>query len=123
NEGGKKGVKRWRYLGHPTQLKVGINDAEGFSHFKTALRKLEFPRSDIAEICQVLAAILHIGQLEFIKSHVTHAGGDESVAMEGGESAIVVKNKDVLKTIAAFLGVGQDSLEQSLSYKTKTIGK
>src|SRR5207247_2658216 len=54
--------KRWRYLGHPTQLKVGINDAEGFQHFKTALRKLEFPRSEIAEICQILASILHIGQ-------------------------------------------------------------
>lgn len=57
------GHKRWRYLGHPTQLKVGINDTEGFQHFKTALRKLEFPRSEIAEICQILASILHIGQL------------------------------------------------------------
>jgi chitin synthase len=34
--------KRWRYLGHPTQLKVGIDDPKGFQDFKTALRKLEF---------------------------------------------------------------------------------
>lgn len=119
----KKGVKRWRYLGHPTQLKVGVNDPEGFAHFKTALRKLEFPRSEIAEICQILASILHIGQLEFASSHVIQAGGDESVAMEGGESVIVVKNKEVLKIVAAFLGVSTDALEQSLGYKTKTIKK
>lgn len=56
--------KRWRYLGHPTQLRVGINDADAFHHFKTALRKLGFPRSEIAEICQILATVLHIGQLD-----------------------------------------------------------
>lgn len=51
--------KRWRYLGHPSQLKIGVNDAEGFQHFKTALRKLEFPREDVAHMCEILAAILH----------------------------------------------------------------
>lgn len=120
-DGGKNGSKRWRYLGHPTQLKVGINDAEGFNHFKTALRKLEFPRTAIAEICQVLAAILHIGQLDFMISHNTHVDGEQSGAMEGGEEVVVVKNKDVLQIVAAFLGVAPEVLETSLGYKTKTI--
>ncbi|KAL7272142.1 hypothetical protein RUND412_005071 [Rhizina undulata] len=122
-DGTRNGQKRWRYLGHPTQLKVGINDAEGFQHFKTALRKLEFPKNEIAEICQILAAILHIGQLEFSNSHNLHANGEESGAMEGGDQTVVVKNKDVLSIIAAFLGVGQDALETSLSYKTKTLNR
>lgn len=117
---GRGGQKRWRYLGHPTQLKVGINDAEGFQHFKTALRKLEFPRNEIAEICQVLATILHIGQLEFTNSH-TNANGEESA--EGGDQIVTVKNKDVLGVIAAFLGVGPDALESSLGYKTKTLNR
>ena len=92
------GQKRWRYLGHPTQLKVGINDAEGFQHFKTALRKLEFPRSEIAEICQILGCILHLGQLEFTTSQYTTPTGDDSggYSHEGGETVTVVKNKDVL---------------------------
>lgn len=120
-DGGKHGAKRWRYLGHPTQLKVGINDAEGFSHLKTALRKLEFPRASIAEICQILAAILHIGQLDFVIEHNTHVDGEQSRAMEGGEEVVVVKNKDVLHMIAAFLGVASEALEVSLGYKTKTI--
>lgn len=120
---GTIGHKRWRYLGHPTQLKVGINDAEGFQHFKTALRKLEFPRSDIAEICQILASILHIGQLEFTTSQSTTPAADESggYSHEGGESVTTVQNKEVLAIVAAFLGLSTQDLDTSLGYKTKTI--
>jgi len=120
---GRGGQKRWRYLGHPTQLKVGVNDTEGFQHFKTALRKLEFPRQDIAEICQLLATILHIGQLEFANGHATHANGEESGAMEGGDQIVNVRNRDVLKVISAFLGVSTEALENCLSYKTKTLNR
>lgn len=115
--------KRWRYLGHPTQMKVGINDAEGFQHFKTALRKLEFPRSEIAEICQILASILHIGQLEFVTGQSTTTTAQESggYSHEGGETVTIVKNKDALGIVAAFLGLSTEDLETSLRYKTKTI--
>ena len=117
------GSKRWRYLGHPSQLKVGINDAEGFQHFKTALRKLEFPREEIAHLCEVLAAILHIGQLEFMTSQATTPAPDESggYGHEGGEDVTVVKNKETLQVIAAFLGVSANTLEQSLGYRTKIL--
>jgi chitin synthase len=121
--GGTVSHKRWRYLGHPTQLKVGINDTEGFQHFKTALRKLEFSRGEIAEICQILASILHIGQLEFATGQSTTTGAEESggYSHEGGETVTVVKNKDVLDNVAAFLGLSVDALENSLGYRTKTI--
>jgi chitin synthase len=118
-------AKRWKYLGHPTQLKVGINDAEGFTVFKNALRKLEFPRSEIAEICQVLASILHIGQLEFETSNNTSATGDDSggFSHEGGNTFTAVKNKDVLAIVAAFLGVNASDLQTTMGYKTKMIHK
>ncbi|EAA27097.2 glycosyltransferase family 2 protein [Neurospora crassa] len=124
-EEGTTGGKRWKYLGHPTQLKVGINDAEGFQLFKTALRKLEFPRTEIAEICQILAAILHIGQLEFETTSSTSATGDDSggFSHEGGQMVTAVKNKDVLAIVAAFLGVGVQDLQTTLGYKTKMIHK
>ncbi|OAA68366.1 chitin synthase [Niveomyces insectorum RCEF 264] len=117
--------RRWKYLGHPTQLKVGINDAEGFQLFKTALRKLEFSRTEIAEICQVLASILHIGQLEFESTSDTTPTGDDSngFSHEGGQTVISVKNKDVLSIIAAFLGVSAQDLQATLGYKTKMIHK
>ncbi|KAI9797038.1 MAG: hypothetical protein M1835_002288 [Candelina submexicana] len=115
--------KRWRYLGHPTQLKVGINDSEGFQHFKTALRKLEFPRSEIAEICQILAAILHIGQLEFETSENTTPTADDSggYSHEGGEMVTVIRNREVLSIVAAFLGLSVSDLQTSFGYKTKTL--
>ena len=117
------GQRRWRYLGHPTQMKIGVNDAEGFQHFKTALRKLEFPRTDIAEICQILASILHIGQLEFVTTQATTPAADEGggYTHEGGEDVTAVKNKDVLSIVAAFLGLSATDLETSLGYKTQTI--
>ena len=116
-------VKRWRYLGHPSQLKVGINDAEGFQHFKTSLRKLEFPREEIAHMCEILAAILHIGQLEFHTTKSTTPAADESggYSHEGGEDVTTVKNLDVLASIAAFLGVPEKDLELSMGYRTKTL--
>ena len=124
-DGPSSADKRWKYLGHPTQLKVGINDTEGFQLFKTALRKLEFPRSEIAEICQILASILHIGQLEFETSSSTLATGDDSggFSHEGGQTTTTVKNKDVLGIIAAFLGVGAAELQTTFGYKTKMIHK
>ena len=117
------GQKRWRYLGHPTQLKVGINDSEGFQHFKTALRKLEFPKEEIAHICELLAAILHLGQLEFHTTRSTTTAPDDSggYSHEGGETVTSVRNRESLETIAAFLGVAEADLETSLGYKTKTL--
>jgi chitin synthase len=120
---GSVSYKRWRYLGHPTQLKVGVNDAEGFQHFKTALRRLEFPRSDIAEICQILAAILHLGQLDFFSGQATTTSAEESggYSHEGGETVTVVRNRDALSIVAAFLGLAMENLETSFGYRTKTI--
>ncbi|KAI0406168.1 chitin synthase [Xylaria palmicola] len=117
------GQRRWKYLGHPTQLKVGINDAEGFQLFKTALRKLEFPRSEIAEICQMLACILHIGQLEFETSANTLTTADDSggFSHEGAQTVTAARNKDVLGIIAAFLGVSSQDLQNTMGYKTKMI--
>ncbi|KAJ4364397.1 hypothetical protein N0V83_008991 [Neocucurbitaria cava] len=115
--------KRWRYLGHPTQLKVGIDDPKGFQDFKNALRKLEFGKESIAGICEVMATILHIGQLEFETGQSTTPGADDSggYSHEGGESVTMVKNKDTLTPIAQFLGVSVSDLEQSLRYKSKTL--
>jgi chitin synthase len=115
--------KRWRYLGHPTQLKVGIDDPKGFQDFKTALRKLEFGKESIAGICEIMATILHIGQLEFETGQSTTPGADDSggYSHEGGEALTVVKNKECLTPIAQFLGVAIPDLEQSLRFKSKTL--
>ncbi|KAL5113990.1 hypothetical protein ACEQ8H_008137 [Pleosporales sp. CAS-2024a] len=115
--------KRWRYLGHPTQLRVGIDDPKGFQDFKTALRKLEFGKESIAGICEVMATILHIGQMEFETGLPTTSGADDSgcYSYEAGEQLTVVKNRECLTPVAQFLGVAVPDLEQSLRYKSKTL--
>ncbi|KAK9477488.1 chitin synthase-domain-containing protein [Lipomyces japonicus] len=105
---------RYRYLGHPTQLKIGIDDEDGFRHFKTALKLLDFSGIEIAQICQVLAAIIHIGQLEF---------SPVGVDTVSDENHATVKSRYELEIIAAFLGVRQDDLEAALVYKTQSLRK
>ena len=74
-------------------------------------------------MCEILAAILHIGQLEFQTSQATTPAADESggYGHEGGEDITTVKNKDVLSSIAAFLGVPERDFEISMGYRTKTL--
>ncbi|KAH8685419.1 chitin synthase C [Tricladium varicosporioides] len=123
NPSSGKQQKKWWYLGHPTQIKVGINDAESFQLFKTALRKLDFFGSEIADICQVLASILHIGQLEFETREDTTPLGDSGsgLSYERAQRFTVVKNTEVLGIIAAFLGVSAQDLQTTLSYKSKVF--
>lgn len=117
------GQKRWRYLGHPAQFKAGIHDEEGFKQFQYALRKLEFPVDNIAEICQILATILHLGQLEFHTTTATAPAADDSggYSHEGGDSITKVKNRDTLAIITAFLGVSEQDLERAFSSKTRIL--
>ncbi|EEY14701.1 chitin synthase [Verticillium alfalfae VaMs.102] len=81
--------------------------------------------NEIAEICQILASVLHIGQLEFESSANTQVTGDDSggFSHEGATVVTAAKNKDVLAIIAAFLGVNAQDLQNTLSYKTKMIHK
>lgn len=102
---------RYKYLGHHAQLRVGIDDKYKFSQLKASLKALEFSRADIANICQVLAAIIHIGQLTFRST-----GSDGT----SGPSALV-DNVETLEFIASFLGVRSNLLENALSYKTVYI--
>lgn len=102
---------RYKFLGHHTQMKVGIDDRARFTALKSAFRSLEFSRTDIANICQVLAAIIHIGQLSF-----------RSTGSDGTRGpSTVVDNVETLEYIASFLGVRSNLLENALSYKTVYI--
>ncbi|KAF2279340.1 uncharacterized protein EI97DRAFT_370810 [Westerdykella ornata] len=116
--------KRWRYLGHPTMLKLAIDDRRGFEECKAAFRRLHFSSGDIGGICTVLAAILHLGQLEFETGQKTTPAADDSggYSHEGGESVTLVKNRESLVALAAVLAVNMDELEQCFQYKTAHAG-
>ncbi|KAG2220910.1 hypothetical protein INT45_013039 [Circinella minor] len=79
---------------------------------KSALKSAGFRREHIQRILQLLAALLHLGNLQFVDP-----GGFNN------QDAAYVKNTDVLDLVADFLGVDPRALENVLVFKTALIRK
>lgn len=88
------------------------NDEIKFSELKSALKVCGFKAKTVTHIFQLLAAILHLGNLQFMEN-------TDSLAQE----ACAVKNTDILDIVAVMLGVSPSKLETCLTYKLKMIGK
>ncbi|KAL6309476.1 glycosyltransferase family 2 protein [Sparassis latifolia] len=106
----------YRYLGQRTAAGSRAHgardeDAVRFDQLKMALKNVGFSKRHVAQTCQLVAAILHLGNLEF---HVDRSRN---------EDAAVVRNTDVLDIVADFLGVQPAALEAALSYRTKMLKK
>ncbi|KAL5497865.1 hypothetical protein ACEPAH_2796 [Sanghuangporus vaninii] len=102
----------FRYLGpRQTVAPRQQEDATRFDQLKVALKNVGLSKRAVAQTCQLLAATLHLGNLEFI------------VDRQRNEDAAVVKNTDVLETVAEFLGVQPQALENALSCKMKLVKK
>ncbi|AOW07845.1 chitin synthase-domain-containing protein [Yarrowia lipolytica] len=100
--------RSFRYLGHQSQVKSGINDAERFTHLKGSMASLGFSRSDMANMSQILAAVLHLGQIQF-----------KSTGNDGTSGpAVEIANPEELNLVANFLGVRTTVLENAMVYKT-----
>ncbi|KAG1722688.1 glycosyltransferase family 2 protein [Suillus paluster] len=107
---------QYRYLGQrgavpARQNGVRDDDANRFEQLKVALKSIGLSKRHVAQTCQLLAAILHLGNLEF----TVDRGRDVDAA--------VVRNTDVLAIVAEFLGVQTSALEGAMSYKTKLMKK
>ncbi|KAI8597526.1 glycosyltransferase family 2 protein [Dissophora ornata] len=89
----------------------GMDDAIEFGNLKTALKVLGFQKKQVAQIFQLLAAVLHLGNLTFMED-TTHTN-----------DACVVRNVDTLIFVADILGVDPNALQNTLTYKTKLIKK
>ncbi|KAI9233630.1 MAG: chitin synthase-domain-containing protein [Podila humilis] len=87
------------------------DDAAEFGNLKTALKVLGFQKKQVAQIFQLLAAVLHLGNLTFMED-ASHAN-----------DACVVRNVDSLIFVADILGVDPNALQNTLTYKTKLIKK
>ena len=86
-------------------------DAARFNQLKQAFKAAGFSKRHVAQICQLVTAILHLGNLEFTIDHSRNA------------DAAVVRNTDDLDIVSEFLGVHPDTLENVLSYRTKLVKK
>lgn len=94
----------------PRTMAAAGGEAQQFKLLKQAMRTLGINKKYQARIWQLIACLLHLGQLQFI---------DDPTVRE----AAIVKNAPVLDLCADFLGVDPQALENILTYKTKLIKK
>jgi chitin synthase len=106
-------------------------DLVHFTDFKAALKICGFKTKTVAQMCQLLAAILHLGNVQFVdgnKHHFTDGsfsaftGSGGATTSSGSQESCRIKNKETLSLVAAALGVSTAKLESALTHKLKLIG-
>ncbi len=101
----------YRYLTHGGGNSFQEDDGHKFERLKHALKSVGLSKRSVAQTCQLIAAIIHLGNIDFTRDR------------NRNEDAAVVRNSDVLSIVADFLGVSTGSLESVFSYKTKLVKK
>ncbi|CAB3984354.1 Unconventional myosin-VIIa [Paramuricea clavata] len=84
----------------------GMDDAEEFAIIRGAMKVLLFTEDHCWEIFKLLAAILHIGNLELLP------------AMSGNLDATMIENRKLLNTIAQLLEVPVDKMVDALTTRS-----
>lgn len=84
-------------------------DATRFEQLKAAFKAVGLSKRLVAQVCQLLAAILHLGNIDFV------------IDRGRNEEAAVVRDVDALETVAEFLAVSSSTLEATLSYRSRMI--
>ena len=104
---------QYRYLGQRNSgarpNSVRDDDTHRFEQLKVALKTIGLSKQHIAQTCQLIAMILHLGNLEF------------TIDRSRDIDAAVVRNTDTLALVADFLGVQPSALENALSYKMHRV--
>lgn len=102
--------ENFRYLKQSGCTKVsGIDDSEDFKHTKRAMNIIGIPESTQSNVFKLLAAILHLGNLEF-------------KAGKGKDSSEVSSSQSDLDFCASLLGTQFGMLVSALTSRTVSTG-
>ncbi|KAI9176216.1 hypothetical protein H9P43_006581 [Blastocladiella emersonii ATCC 22665] len=88
------------------------SDADNFGKFLNALKTLGLSKKSQSHVLAVLAAVLHLGQIQFV----------EAKNQDTEEPETRVRNRDHLEFVAGLLGIAPAALEDSLLSHTGYIG-
>ena len=101
----------FRILGSPDDARVaGVDDAAAHDEVRAAFRTLSVPDADVAEIMAVVAAVLHLGNVEFVEDSA-HA------------DASAVADAAALQRAASALGCDAALLERSMTSQEMSVGR
>ena len=99
-------VEKYEYL-RPLPANAELNCKEGLRDFKEAFLALGGSEEEMLWLFQVIAVILHLGNLDF-----TERKGPKSTR----EKSVVITNREELDIIARLLAVHPTDLEDSLTF-------
>ncbi|ODO09469.1 hypothetical protein I350_03069 [Cryptococcus amylolentus CBS 6273] len=99
----------YRYLNCRVR-RIGVEDKHRYSQLRQAFKAVGMSSRLVAQVFQLLATVLHIGNLQF-----TPGDGEQ----EGAQ----VINAETLDVVAEFLGVSSEALAEVFSIKTVIIRK
>ncbi|KAI8368723.1 chitin synthase-domain-containing protein [Blakeslea trispora] len=83
--------------------------AEKYKEMKILLQSLGIGKSTLSQISQIIAAILHLGNIQFVDDTTNQ------------QDSAIIKTQHELEIVADLLGVDSKALEVSLTYQTKLI--
>jgi chitin synthase len=100
------------YLSQTRNTKViDAGDQIAFGDLKAALKVCGFKSKTVTQLFQVLAAVLHFGNLQFIDP------------ASDAQDSCSVKNTEELDIIAGIFGVSPSKLESTITYHLRYVGK
>ncbi|KAI8818378.1 chitin synthase-domain-containing protein [Fimicolochytrium jonesii] len=99
----------YAYLKGSRPVRLTTEDQIKFGELRDHLKSLGVGRRLQAQIYQLLAAVLHLGNIEFQED------------VEKPKESCVVKNAEALEIAAELLGVAAKNLESSLTVRTKLV--
>jgi myosin-1 len=89
-----------------------IDDVKDFRAVQLALKTLTFPDNTVQEMWRVLAAILHLGNVNFA----------ESQGVETGQVSCQISNPDEIEVIANLLNCDRTTLSRALTSRSISTG-
>ncbi|ORZ41372.1 chitin synthase-domain-containing protein [Catenaria anguillulae PL171] len=101
----------WNYLASGSKA-IEKADSDGFGKLLAALKTLGLSKKSQSHVLAVLAAILHLGQIQFVEAKNTETHDVETR----------VRNLDQVELVASLLGLDAAALESSLLQHTGYIG-
>lgn len=88
---------------------LAVEDTAKYNELKSLLKSLGINKTTLFHLTQILSAILHLGNLQFIDDATNQ------------QDSAIIKNTTELEITAELLGVEPKALETCLTYQTKLI--
>lgn len=108
----KDDPKAYLYLAKYGRM-LQSDDAADYNELKGVMRAAGFRGEHFNRIIQLLAAILHLGNISFT----------DPAGLSVTDESVTIKNRDTLEFVAELLGLDARALESVLTLKTTMIGK